>query len=348
MSAHPPESQTPIRPMKAGQVAKTRAAIGVDIGGTKVAAALVSQTWHADNDAVADETELTGFDREPTPDDTEGFIDAICRLIERVRAGATTPPEALGISTAGTVDPRKGEIIGATGNLPAIKTRQFPIKEILQARIDLSIQVENDANAAAYGEAVHGAAKGFTDVVMVTLGTGVGTGLVVNGNLVRGAHFSAGEGGHIAIAMDKSRLCTCGRWDCWETYASGTGVAETARRLLLAAPNARHSRLLAGNKALQDVTTHEIVEAWQAGNPIAIEVMASWHEHIAVGLGSVINLLDPQVLVIGGGMAKFVDFDRLKALTRPRAMTDKTEIVPATLGNQAGLVGAAALALESY
>jgi glucokinase len=153
--------------------------------------------------------------------------------------------------------------------------------------------------------------------------------------------------------MAHERLCTCGKWDCWETYASGTGLAETARRLLEAAPNAEYSKLVASKPGgIPAVTTHDVVNAWRSGNALALEMMDTWHTHIAVGLGSLINILDPARVVVGGGMAQFVDFKLLTERTMPRTMYPANlpsdiaplAIVPAELGNQAGLVGAACLA----
>ena len=206
--------------------------------------------------------------------------------------------------------------------------------------------IENDANAAAYGEVRAGAAKGYHDVLMVTLGTGVGTGFIIHDQLIRGAHFSAGEGGHIAIATTKTRLCTCGRWDCWEAYASGTGFAKTAQLLLEATPNAKSSLMLQSHKPINKINSYDVINALQQEDNIAIEVIDQWHHDIAIGLGSLLNVLDPEVIVIGGGMMQVVDFEKLTDLTQERAMYKPIKIVPALLENKAGLVGAAYLALE--
>jgi glucokinase len=322
----------------------TRIAIGIDIGGTKIGVARVNL------DAIRsdDQGELIElYQRTPTPSETQPFIEAIVSMVETVRLeSAGLDIGAVGISTAGIVNSAEGKIMGSTGNLPAVQG-VFPIKTILEERLNLPVYAENDANAAAYGECRAGAGKGYENVLMVTLGTGVGTGLVVNGKMVHGAHFSAGEGGHIAIDLHRERLCTCGRWDCWETYASGTGLAETARRMLAAAPNAHYSQMLIGHKEIEDVTTHDVIRAQESGNPMANEMLETWHLHIATGMGSLINVLDPAVVVVGGGMAKFVDFELLRKLTAHRAMPKDTRIEPAMLGNTAGIVGAAILAMES-
>jgi glucokinase len=252
---------------------------------------------------------------------------------------------AVGIATAGMVDSQEGAIIGSTGNLPAIKGI-VPLKRVLEDRLHLPVHVENDANAAAYGEMVAGGAKGFRTVLMVTLGTGVGTGIVVNGSMLRGAHYSAGESGHIALSLERQRACTCGRWDCWEAYASGPGLKQTADAMLEHAPKHHPSPLKAKQMAEEYISTHDIIAAFNEGDPLAKDMLDLWHSHIAVGLGSLINVLDPEVVVIGGGMAPFVDFNKLSDRTLERAMPKSINIVPATLGNRAGILGAAFLALK--
>lgn len=313
---------------------ETTTAIGLDIGGTKISAARVNL-----------KTGIMDFQKVSTPEKGQDFIAAIESLVTPLKTSSDTPPLCLGIASAGTINSDTGEIFGATGNLPALR-EIGSLRQTLEQHLGLPVFIENDANAAAYGEARMGAAQGYTDVLMITLGTGVGTGFLIQNQLVRGAHFSAAEGGHIAISMNKERLCTCGKWDCWETYASGSGLAETARQKLHAAPNAQSSQILNGNLAIEDVTTHHVIAALQSGDFIAQEVMDEWHFHIATGLGSILNVLDPAITVIGGGMAPFVDFPKLLLHTQERSMYKQIQLVPATLGNQAGIMGAALLALE--
>ncbi len=313
---------------------ETAVAVGLDIGGTKISAARVSL-----------KTGMTDFQKTDTPERGAAFVSAIEELVLPLKEMPGPAPMCLGIASAGTINSETGEIFGATGNLPALR-EIGSLRATLEDRLQIPVFLENDANAAAYGEAKAGAAKGYNDVLMITLGTGVGTGFVVNGKMVRGAHFSAGEGGHIAISMRKERLCTCGKWDCWETFASGTGLAATARKELMAAPNAESSLIMQNTKDIDDVTTHDVIAALKAGDYIAQEVMDKWHYHIATGLGSLLNVLDPDVTVVGGGMAPFVDFPKLLALTKERSMYKAIQIIPAELGNQAGIMGAALLALE--
>jgi glucokinase len=321
--------------------------IGIDIGGTKMCGALVNGAYN-----------LLNYHEIHTPKNPTDFLAALLELTNSLQTQALKEQsiivQSVGIATAGIVDSQKGRILGATGNLPGMQGLN-QLRTLWSEYSTLPLHLENDANAAAYGELVAGAAKGCQDVLMITLGTGVGVGFVIEGRLVRGAHFSAGEGGHIAVSMAHDRLCTCGKWDCWETYASGTGLAETARRMLHSTPNAQYSKMVIDQAmgGIDAVTTHHVIAAWKAGDPLATEIMDAWHTHISVGLGSLINVLDPQRVVVGGGMAQFVNFTLLSQRTRQRMMLPKasalglpdTEIVPALLDNRAGLVGAAALAV---
>jgi glucokinase len=325
---------TELIPALSATSTETRVAIGLDIGGTKISAARLNTTKGIER-----------FEKVSTPTDGRAFVAAIVELLKPLMDGDAVP-ECIGIASAGTVNSDTGEIFGSTGNLPAL--RQIgSLRESLEQQLNVPVFVENDANAAAYGEARAGAAVGYADVLMITLGTGVGTGFLIHDQLVRGAHFTGGEGGHIAISKSKRRLCTCGRWDCWETYASGTGLAKTAQLELVAAPNAQSSLILQKNgKAIPDVTTYDVLAAYEAGDYIAKEVLSQWHQDIALGLGSLMNFLDPAITVVGGGMASVVDFELLTRLTQERAMHAPIQLVPATLGNKAGIVGAAYLALD--
>ncbi|MEB3286841.1 MAG: ROK family protein [Vampirovibrionales bacterium] len=314
--------------------------IGIDIGGTKISSALVN------TETVNPDEQLSNFQELPTPKESKPFLEALLTLIEKQRA-ANSNVNAIGISTAGIVDFIHGKVLGSTGNLPGIRGVEN-LKELLEEKTGLLVYVENDANAAAYGECRAGAGRSLQDMVMVTLGTGVGTGIVVHGNMVRGGHFSAGEGGHIPISNAHERDCTCGRKDCWEAFASGTGLALTTKKSLEKASEADRSAFLAiSGKSLEDVHTHELIDAHKKGDKLAKEILTAWHHHVALGLRAILNLLDPDAIVIGGGLAQFVDFEQLTKITEPQAMISGIRLIPATLGNQAGIVGAAFLAHEA-
>jgi glucokinase len=317
--------------------------LGVDIGGTKIACSAI--TFQEDG-----QYSYTTPRTVATPTTANAFIDSIASSLSLVMKdlGLSEFP-AIGISTAGIVDSTTGSILGATGNLKAIDRSPFPIAELLATKLGVkasAIHVENDANAACFGEVAVGAAKGYKNVTMITLGTGVGGGLVIDGNLIRGGTFSAAEVGHMRISLTNDRACTCGRLGCWEAYASGTGLARTGRREIRELPHSDVALDILQGKAVEELTTHDIVAAHQRGNTLAIQLLDKWHLHIATGLGNLMNVLDPEVVVIGGGMAQFVEASKLQDYLNERIMNpmQDTPIRFATLGNDAGMIGAAALA----
>ncbi|MFM7468975.1 MAG: ROK family protein [Vampirovibrionales bacterium] len=340
---------------KATQVSPQSLAIGIDIGGTKINAARISAYQldalrHGNLNPLDDlnEEEVMSL---PTPKNTEAFLEALTSMIRTLREGKEDAIQAVGVATAGIVDPNRGMILGSTGNLPAISA-PFNLQGALEERTGCSIYIENDANAAAYGEYRSGAALGARNVLMVTLGTGVGGGIVLGGKMLHGSHFSAGEVGHIAINSHKVRQCTCGRWECWEAYASGTGLGKTFKEHVQAKFGTQEAidvLQCAGVQSIDELTTHHLIRAYQEGFSLAKEVMSLWHHHIAVGLGSLMNVLNPEVVVIGGGMNPFVSIETLKEELEHRVMVpvETTRITKAMLGNYAGMVGAAYLALEA-
>jgi glucokinase len=308
--------------------------VGIDIGGTKINAAVVAPG----------EEDLLSMLNAPTPADSTKFLDTLVEMIETLKNKHQAA--AVGISTAGVVDSIHGRILGSTGNMPALKNLSH-LKERLMERICLPVHIENDANAAAYGEWRSGAAKGAKNMFAITLGTGVGMGIVFNGLMYRGSHFYAGEGGHIAISYRRERKCTCGRWDCWEAFASGTGLQKTAELTVEAAPETATMEFLKKYCTNDQVTTYAVIAAWKDNNHIGVQIMDEWHNHIAVGLGSLINVMDPDMIVVGGGLAQFVNFELLQERTCEHSMSNNFKLVPASLGNHAGIVGAAYLAMET-
>jgi len=325
------------------------ASIGIDIGGTKINVALVSKEtrkyWQESNEEEIPSSFLLNS---PTPSQSGLFLDTLTNMIEKLAKGRDIA--AIGIATAGVVDSAQGRILGATGNMPALRDlsnlQESLARQLASRGITIPIHIENDANAAAYGEWSCGAGEGSRNMFAVTLGTGVGMGIVFDGQLYRGSHFFAGEGGHIAIDYHRKRQCTCGRWDCWEAFASGRGLQTTAERLVTAAPESSRREFLAKYCTDDIVTTYAVIAASRANNHLGLQIVDEWHHHISVGLGSLINVMDPDMIVVGGGLAKFVDFALLTERTRERSISNSFQLLPATLGNYAGIIGAACLALE--
>ena len=316
--------------------------IGIDIGGTKILASALNQADLSDTQTLCDTLAKTPPMRMATPQSAAGFVTAITELVASI---SDVPVQAVGISTAGIVDSVEGKILGSTANLPFLMTIAN-LKEKLEKALGNTIPVvlENDANAAALAEASLGAGQGCNPLLMVTLGTGVGGGFVVDGKIYHGHGFSAMEIGHICINRTTERHCTCGRLGCWEAYASGRGLEKTIRATLRDQSTSRRTTLRELGKPVEALTTHDLMDAVAEGDAVASAILDCWHQDIATGLGSVINVLSPQRVVVGGGLSACVDFDRLQGPTFRQAMLHVSELAPAQLGNHAGMIGAALLA----
>jgi glucokinase len=219
-----------------------------------------------------------------------------------------------------------------------------PVKKIIEAKTALRVHVENDANAAAFGEVCASPAlQNKTCIVTVTLGTGIGVGIVINGRVYRGSHF-ASQGGHIKISMENRRRCTCELWDCWEAYGAGRGLLATGWEMLEGVAD-EQSRMV---KLRANLTNQDILEAARDGDVLAKRMIEKWHEYVACGMSAIAHVLDPEVFVLTGGMAKFVDYQMLRDMVADRTLPrvgENLEIHPSLLSEAAGMVGAAELVL---
>jgi glucokinase len=290
-------------------------AIGVDIGGTKVAAGVVD-----------DEGRVLDRCRRATPDsDAAAALDAVVDAVSELRARREVG--AVGVAAAGYVSADRSTMLFA----PNLPWQQVPVRDLLAERLGLPVDVENDANAAAWAEARYGAARGERDVVCLTVGTGIGAGLLLDGRLYRGAYGIAGEPGHLRVVPD-GLPCGCGNRGCLEQYASGTALERYAAERGLA------------------VSGPEVTEAARAGDGRAVAAFTEAGAWLGQGLADLSAVLDPAVYVIGGGVA-----DAGELLLAParaafeRALSGRAHrpvagLRAAELGNDAGLVGAADLA----
>lgn len=305
-------------------------ALGIDLGGTKISAVV-----------VRDQQLATEPMQRPTPKGPEKIVQAILDLLadfqkEHLIAG-------VGIATAGIVRVDTGEVIGSTGNIPGWEGT--PVRTIVERQTMLPVYVENDANASAYGEYSSGNLRDKHCLVVVTLGTGIGVGIVIDGKLFHGAHWGGGECGHIKVSMDNRRLCTCGLFDCWEAYGAGRGLLATAHELL-AGVKPEQSELASHGKELN---TRTITAAAKKGDIIAQRAMHQWHEHLCAGMVSIAHTLDPDCFVLTGGMAQFVDHALLRELIADRCLpriSEQLEIRGSVLGKNGGMIGVAQLVLD--
>jgi len=307
--------------------------LGIDIGGTKISMACVI------------DGKITGEVKTwSTSKSAEGIKETVLNGVEEFSKEYKI--YAAGIATAGAVNRENTKVVGSTGNLPDGYSN-IDFKEEIENKFGIKTLIENDANAAAYAEFKAGAAKGHMNTITVTLGTGVGGGIITDGKLLRGKSGKAAEVGHMPLSWEKKRPCTCGDWDCWEAYASGTGYAVTAREMLSLIPAERRSEFFR-DKSIDKITTHDIITGLKTGDEFCSNVHQIWIEFVLMGLISLTNIFDPDSIVLSGGMAKFVDFEDLNRKLNERCHISKTKIIHACAGNNAGIIGTAMLALEAF
>jgi len=313
--------------------------IGVDIGGTKVAAGVVDASGKI----------LTQL-RKPMAanDGAEAGFKAVTSAIDSLLAGEAAKPQAqvkaIGICAPGPLDPKSGVVLNPP-NLPC--WRNFPLAARIAEVYRVPVKVDNDANAAALAETIWGAARGYRYVFYATVGTGIGTGIVLDGRIYHGHTGSAGEGGHVTIDY-RGPLCPCGKRGCIEVLAAGPAIALRARARVAAEP-ARGSALLGLAQGKIEALTSEMVgKAYAAGDALAQEVLQETAELLTVWLGNIVDLFDPDVLVVGGGVAAMLNpfFAEIKRLLPSWCVNPRASEIPLVLahyGADAGIAGGAAL-----
>jgi glucokinase len=297
--------------------------VGVDVGGTKIAAGLVGS-----NGRIHAQLAL------PTPaaEGAQAVLDEVCRAVRELRARLREPDEVtgVGIGTGGVVDHRRGVIVSATGLLRDWAGTH--VADELRDRLGLAISVDNDGNALALGEHRFGAGRGYADVLYVAVGTGIGGGLVIGGRLRRGAHHTAGELGHLPVPGAERRSCSCGGHGHIEALASGPAITAAYRR--------RSANRQAGDLRV-------VASQAGAGDLDAIEAIGDAATALGKVLAGLVNTIDPEAVVLGGGVARLgpVLWTPLTAAFRAGALppTAQTPLLPAKLGPQAAIVGAASL-----
>lgn len=304
---------------------------GVDVGGTKLLAV-----------AATERGEIVAERREPTATGAEAVLDAVTAVLDGLIA-AEPEIAAAGVGLPGLVD-LDGRVHYAP-NLPGFVG--VAARERLAAACPVPVVVDNDANVAALGEVLHGAGRGRREVLVVTLGTGIGGGLVFDGKVHRGGYGLAAEIGHFTVDP-AGPVCGCGGRGHWEAIASGNALGDRAREW--AARGDAPGVLARAAGAVEAVTGHAVGVAARAGDPDALAILAEHAEAVAVGLGGLVNILDPEVIVISGGLVDLGDLllDPLRSLLPDYVEAATLRTVPpvlaATLGEHAGAVGAAALA----
>ncbi|MCQ2458930.1 MAG: ROK family glucokinase [Ruminococcus sp.] len=309
--------------------------VGIDLGGTNIVAGVVDEEYNI----IAKASTKTNC---PRPE--KEIADDMARMaLEAVKNANLTIDdiEWVGVGTPGIANSETG-IIEYSNNLGFNNT---PMVKYIQEKIDKPVFIENDANAAAYGEFVAGAAKGSKNAVCITLGTGVGGGIIIDGKIYSGSNFAGAEIGHTVVHVDGAQ-CSCGRKGCFEAYSSATGLIRMTNEAI-----AEHKDSIMAKSAEEKgkVTARTSFDCMRAGDKYAKAVVDKYIKYLAAGITNTINIFQPDVLCIGGGVCNEGDplLLPVKALVKEEVYTrnsDKnTEIVIAKLGNDAGIIGAAFL-----
>lgn len=312
--------------------------VGVDLGGSKI------KTILSDSDGNIKQRDLRDTFAYEGPD---AVIKRIIESIKQVASGAEISKMAgIGIGAAGACDVATG-VITLSPNLPG--WHNIPLKGILQREFDLPVYLENDATAAALGEHRFGGAVGIANLIYVCVGTGIGGGIMIDGQLYHGISGSAGEIGHMTIDINGPR-CSCGNFGCWETLASGTALAREAVKRIEA--GAQTSILNFADGQLQKVSAHRVYLAAREGDRLANELISQTAHYLGVGLVNIVNIFNPQLILIGGGLSRMGQLllEPANKVVRERAYelpARAVRIELARLGADAEALGAAALVLES-
>jgi len=307
--------------------------IGVDIGGTKVAAGVVDEAG-----------EVLATARRRTPSQDPGHIaDVVVEIVGQLRVDHDV--EAVGVGAAGFVNSARTTVLFAAN----LAWRDAPIHDELSARLELPVVIENDANAAAWGEYRFGAGAQQTDLVVLTIGTGIGAGFVINDALYRGHFGIAAEPGHIRV-VPGGRLCGCGNRGCLEQYCSGTALVRAAREVAQERPGDASRLLDLAHGEITNIDGPVVTKAAQEGDPAAVDCFDEIGRWLGQGLADLAAMFDPGRFVIGGGVAEAGELllgagrETYAAVLAGRGHRPLAEIVPAELGERAGLIGAADLA----
>lgn len=312
--------------------------LGVDVGGTKVAVGAVDEAGT-----------LVARVHRPTPNhDSKAVIEAIADAVAALRMDPACNGrafEAVGVGAAGFVNERRSTILFA----PNLAWRDEPLQSKLETRLGMPVVVENDANAAAWGEARFGAGRGVDDLMVITVGTGLGGGIVMGGQLYRGGYGIAAEVGHMRV-VPGGRQCGCGNFGCWEQYASGNALVRAAREHAATDPerNARLLELVGG--ALDQINGPEVTKAALDGDPGSLECFATIGSWLGEGMASLAAIMDPGRFVLGGGVSEAGELllaparEAFAGALTGRGHRPLAGIFLAALGNGAGMVGAADLA----
>jgi glucokinase len=313
--------------------------IGIDLGGTNITAGIVTKDGEILNQAS------TKTNAHRSADEVIADIVAVAKKALKENGTDISEIKSIGVGSPGAIDDESGEVIFA-GNL---NWTHIPLKEKLEESLKIPAYVSNDANVAAYAEYLFGAGKGKKSVQLVTLGTGVGGGYVLDGKIQSGHHGVGMEIGHM-ILVPEGILCTCGNKGCLERYASASGIISMGREAMANAPNGSIAKEAKDNP--QNVTAKLIIDLAKQGDVTSLNIFKDYARYLAYAVVNIINFNDPEVIIFGGGVSRAGDFllDAIKEEVAPRVFCKQapySEILLSKMGNEAGVIGAALLG-EQY
>lgn len=285
-------------------------ALGIDIGGTKISYVIVDEKGNF----------LNEVHKIKTPKTKDEIFDTLACIVSE----AENDVDFIAIATAGAVNNENTKVIGSTANLP-LGYKDIDFSMLSNKRVF----IENDANSAAYAEFKLGAANGYNNSITLTLGTGVGSGIIINGKLLKGKSGAAGEM-HFMMERGEKRQCTCGSYDCFEAYASGNGLRRTAVEVF-------------GDES---VTTYDVIEKAKNNNEKALKALETWQRDIALGILGLNNIFDTDCFILSGSMEQFVDTKKIEDFVNSKTVTTKTKVLHAKMGNNSGMIGASLLGFD--
>ena len=310
--------------------------LGVDIGGTKVAVGLVDRNGT-----------ILAQGRQPmvASGTAEAGLQAVLAAIDSLSSAERTF-SSIGICAPGPLDPKAGIVLNPP-NLPC--WRNFPLAARIKSHHNVNVVVDNDANAAALAESRWGAARGHRYVFYATIGTGIGTGIVLDGRIYHGNTGAAGEGGHVSIDY-RGPVCACGKRGCIEILAAGPAIARRAREKF-ASGNQPSAILEVAHGEIQAITSEMVGKAYASGDVLAQEILLETVKLLVPWLGNIVDLLDPDIIVMGGGVAAMLSpfFDEMKKQLPPWCVNPRASEIPllmAHYGSDAGIAGGAALCAD--
>jgi len=307
--------------------------IGIDIGGTKVAAGVVDENGRV----------LAQARRRTPSRDPQHLVDVVGEIVRQLLTEHAV--EAVGVGAAGFIDESRSTVLFA----PNLAWRNAKLRDEIAGLVDLPVVVENDANAAAWGEYRFGGGDESADVVVLTIGTGIGAGLILGGQLYRGGFGIAGEPGHVRV-VPGGRQCGCGNYGCWEQYCSGEALVRAAREIATERPEDGRRLLEIAEDNVEAIDGTVVARAAQEGDPAAMDCFQEIGRWLGQGMADLAAVLDPARFVIGGGVSEAGELllgparESFAAGLTGRGHRPAAAIVAATLGAEAGLIGAADLA----